>query len=160
VRGFDQLVGLPGSFDAAICVGNSLALAPDTAIAQRAVQQMLAAVRAGGAVVVHALNLWALPDGPCVWQKCRRATLPQGEVLIVKGVHRCGTRGFVELLVASSAGEPQLQTDSVPFLGLEASDLEHWARDAGACRVAVYDGYQEQPYQRELSADLLVLAEK
>jgi hypothetical protein len=24
----------------------------------------------------------------------------------------------------------------------------------------VYDGYQEQPYQRELSADLLVLAEK
>ena len=36
---------------------------------------MFAAVRAGGLVVLHVLNLWRLPDGPCVWQKCRRAPL-------------------------------------------------------------------------------------
>ena len=77
------------------------------------------------------LNLWRLPDGPCVWQKCRRTTLagsPQGEVLILKGVHRCGPRGFVELVVADLSGNAPLQSETTPFLGLEASDLERMAR--------------------------------
>ncbi|MGE5610708.1 MAG: class I SAM-dependent DNA methyltransferase, partial [Bacillota bacterium] len=60
VRGFDQPVEEPGSFDAAICIGNSLALAPDLATVSTAVGQMLAAVRSGGAVCVHVVNLWCL----------------------------------------------------------------------------------------------------
>ena len=97
---------------------------------RRAIGQMLAAVRGGGLLVVHVLNLWHLPDGPCVWQKCRRADLPQGDVLVVKGVHRCGVRGYVELIVAGLAGE--LHTESAPLLGLEAAELESMARAAGA----------------------------
>ena len=68
VRSFDQPQGADEPFDAAICAGNSLALAPDRPTVQRALQQMLAAVRPAGLVVVHVLNLWRLPDGPCVWQ--------------------------------------------------------------------------------------------
>ena len=49
------------------------------AAARRAVAEMLAAVRPGGAVVVQVLNLWRLPDGPCVWQKRRRAKLPRAK---------------------------------------------------------------------------------
>ena len=100
VRGFQQPVEPAEPFDAAVCVGNSLALAADREILQQALGQMLAAVRAGGVVLVQVLNLWRLPDGPCVWQKCRNVQLPRGEVLIVKGVHRCGRRGYVELIVA------------------------------------------------------------
>ena len=59
-----------------------------------------------GVVVIHVLNLWHLSDGPCVWQKCRRAALPQGDVLILKGVHRCGRQGYVELLVARPGRRP------------------------------------------------------
>ena len=94
VRSFDQPVGEPGTFDLALCVGNSLALAGDLEIVRRAIREMFRAVRDGGSIVVHVLNLWCLPDGPCVWQKCRRTALPQGEVLITKGVHRCGGRGL------------------------------------------------------------------
>ena len=72
VRGFDQPIAPAEPFDAAVCVGNSLPLAPDMATVQRAIGQMLAAVRGGGLLVIHVLNLWHLPDGPCVWQKCRR----------------------------------------------------------------------------------------
>ena len=41
-----------------------------------------------------------LPDGPCLWQKCLRTSLPQGESLITKGIQRVGKRAFVHLVVA------------------------------------------------------------
>ncbi|MCR4415548.1 MAG: class I SAM-dependent methyltransferase, partial [Thermoguttaceae bacterium] len=47
VRSFDQLAAAPEPFDAVICVGNSLALAPDAATAGRAVAAMFGAVRPG-----------------------------------------------------------------------------------------------------------------
>ena len=161
VRGFDQPIGLAEPFDAAVCVGNSLPLAPDLTTVGRAIEQMLAAVRSGGLLVVHALNLWRLADGPCVWQKCCRRSLPQGEVLIVKGVHRCGVRGYVELIVAKVDDENgPMQTESVPFQGLESVELEAMARAAGAADVQFFGGYQNQPYDRQQSVDLLMVAMK
>ena len=41
---------------------------------------MIEALRPGGVLLVQVLNLWRLPDGPCVWQKCLRTRLPQGDV--------------------------------------------------------------------------------
>lgn len=161
VRGFDQPTGPAEPFDAAVCVGNSLPLAPDLATVGRAIDQMLAAVRSGGLLVVHALNLWRLPDGPCIWQKCCRRSLPQGEVLIVKGVHRCGVRGYVELIIAKVDDENSpMQTESVPFLGLESAELEAMARSTGAADVQFFGGYQNQPYDRQESVDLLMVATK
>ena len=160
VRGFDQPVEPPGRFDAAVCVGNSLALAPDRGVVAGAIRQMLAAVREGGVAVVHVLNLWSLPDGPCVWHRSGRTTLPQGEALIARGVHRCGAHGFVELIVADLSGSAPLRGRSARLLGLEAPELEQMASAAGARRVTVAGGYQGHPYAREESVDLLVVAEK
>lgn len=157
VRGFDRPIA-GGPFDAAVCVGNSLALAPDAATAGRAVGAMLAAVRAGGLVVVHVLNLWRLPDGPCVWQKCKRTTIRGEDVLVVKGVHRCGARGYVDLVVTRLEGEPRMQAECVPFLGIEAAELERMAREAGADDVRFFGGYREEPYDRAQSVDLVMVA--
>jgi len=41
VRGFDQPIPAPGSWDAVLCVGNSLALAPDLATVQTAIARMM-----------------------------------------------------------------------------------------------------------------------
>ena len=163
IRAFDQPITHVAPFDAVVCVGNSLALAPDIATVEQAIRQMLAAVRGGGVIVVHALNLWRLPDGPCVWQKCQRTTLPHsspGELLILKGVHRCGNRGYVELVVTNLSGDTTMQSESTPFLGLEAADLERMARSAGARTVALFGGYQDQPYDPLKSVDLVMVAEK
>ena len=160
VRGFDAPVEASEPFDAAICVGNSLSLAPDFATIERTVAQMLGAVRPGGLLVTHTLNLWRMPDGPCVWQKCRHAFLPQGEVLIVKGVHRCGQRGYVDLVVAGSPDGNQRHAESTPFLGLEAAELEALARRCGAAEVACFGGYRGEPYVRETSVDLIMAVRK
>jgi SAM-dependent methyltransferase len=126
----------------------------------RAIAQMLAAVRPGGAIVVHVLNLGHLPDGPCVWQKAKRAALAQGEALILKGVHRCGSRGYVELIVTELSGGKPLWSESVPFLGLEAGELEEMARRGGAAQAAFFAGYQAERYQPHRSVDLVMVAEK
>lgn len=159
VRGFDQPIATREPLDVAVCVGNSLALAPDVATVRRAIGQMLAAVRPGGAIVVQVLNLWQLPDGPCVWQKAFRTTLPQGEAVIVKGVHRRDARGYVNLIVLDPAGGSLVRSESVPLLGLEAAELERMARQAGARGVAFFGGYQDQPYDRQRSVDLVMVAD-
>lgn len=160
VRGFDEPVEPDKPFDAAICVGNSLALAPDRATVERAIRQMLCAVRDKGEVVVHLLNLWRLPDGPCVWQKCQRTTLSGRELLIIKGVHRCGSQGFVELTVTELTATPEMHSESATIIGLEATELERMAREAGATQVTFYGGYQDQPYERQNSVDLIMVANK
>ncbi len=146
-------------FDVAICVGNSLALAPDVATVERTIRQMLAAVRDGGAIVVQVLNLWRLPDGPCLWQKCRRVSSPN-DLLILKGVHRCGDRGYVEWIVADLSGNVSMRSESTQFLGLEASALDRMARTAGAGKIAMFGGYEDQPYERRQSVDVVMVAEK
>jgi len=160
VRGFDEPVEPDEPFDAAICVGNSLALAPDKEAAFVALGQMLWAVRPGGVVVVHLLNLWRLPDGPCVWQKCQRVALPQGKVLLIKGVHRCGAQGHVDLMAVPLPEANRMQTDSATLLGFEAPEIEAAARRAGAARVDCFGDYRDGPYVRETSTDLIVVAER
>jgi SAM-dependent methyltransferase len=161
VRAFDQPAAATEPFDAVICVGNSLGLASDQAGVERAVRQMLAAARNGGVCVVQVLNLWSLADGPMVWQKCRRVSLGGQEHILVKGVHRAGPRGFVDLVdltLFADAVAPHF--DSTAFLGLEADDLTRVMTAAGAGAVRSYGNFQGEAYQRERSPDLIVVVEK
>ena len=53
-----------------------------------------------------------------------------------------------------------MRSESTPFLGLEAADLDRMAKAAGATKIAIFGGYQDQPYQRQESVDLVMVAEK
>jgi len=160
-RGFDQPVDTDPPFDLVLCVGNSLPLAPDRATIGRAIRELLLALRPDGRLVVQILNLWRLPDGPCQWQKCQRATLPQGAVVIIKGVHRSGDQGFVDLLVIDPAqSPPALQSDTGTLVALGREELEQMARQAGARQVNFYGGYHDEPYAAATSIDLVMVAIK
>jgi SAM-dependent methyltransferase len=161
VRGFDEPPETPAAFDAVVCIGNSLALAPDLASVERAVEQMLAAVRPGGVCVVQVLNLWHLGEGPCVWQKCKRTMLGGREHILVKGVHRAGIRGFVELVDLAVTGDAVTPRFDCPtFLGLEAIELTRMVEQAGARAVECYGDFQRDAYRRAESTDLIVVAER
>lgn len=159
VRSFAEPVG--DTFDAVVCVGNSLALVPDVATAARAIQCLTAALRPGGVGIVQVLNLWRLTGGPVVWQKFRRVTLDGVEHTVLKGVHRVAARGFVEFVDLTVAGEALTpRPESVPFLGLDVDELARAARDAGAAAVHNYGDYQRTPYERERSGDLILVIER
>jgi SAM-dependent methyltransferase len=161
VRGFDAAIEEEESFDVATCVGNSLALAGTMEAAALAMRQLLRAVRRGGAVLIHVLNLWRLEEGVCQWQKCRLADLAGHQSLIIKGVHRCGGRGYVDLLVTRLEDQkPEMRSECTAFLGLEAVDLERMAQEGGAARVEIFGDYGRKAYVRQASQDLIVVAWK
>jgi SAM-dependent methyltransferase len=161
VRAFDEPVSSDSPFDVAICVGNSLALAADSAMVRTAIDQLMRAVAEGGAVVLHILNLWHLPDGPSAWQKCFLADRRDERVLVLKGIHRCGDRGYIDLLMTRGLdGRPALESHCTELLGLEADQLSRWALRAGARHIALWGGYAGQPYDRASSADLVLVAGK
>ncbi len=157
-RSYDRSAG-ENVFDVAICVGNSLALADDEATMDRAVGAMLSAVRPGGAVVVHVLNIWRLADGPCAWQKCGRMKFAGRDVLVLKGVHRCGDRAYVEVIMMDPEGAV-LKNESPRLLGVEAGQLGEMARRHGAGEIELYGGYKSQAYDRASSEDIIVVARK
>lgn len=160
-RGFNEPVCAPASFDLAICVGNSLSLADDPAAVQSALANLLSAVRPGGAVLIHVLNVWRLPQGLTQWGKCKLAELPSGRHLIIKGVHRAGDNGFVDLLVTKLEGDQaSLQSECVPFMGLRSDQLERYARSAGAAVVEFFGDYVRSPYDPATSVDLIMLAQR
>jgi hypothetical protein len=126
--------------------------------ARTAVQQLMAAVNEGGALLIHVLNLWQLADGPCLWQKSLHTQLASGPAWILKGVHRHGRVGYVNLVAMPAKGGARMASESSRFLGLEAVTLTHWAKAAGADAVALYGGYDRAPYERESSTDLIVVS--
>lgn len=161
VQGFEYPVGPSGSFDAVVCVGNSLALAPDAPTAAQALRHMLHALRPGGLAIVHVLNLWKLPEGPCIWQKLIRQATEQGKRVILKGVHRCQDKGYVELVViGDGANDAPIPSRSVRFLGLKADDFGAIAREGGAMDVTFFGSHQHQPYDAGKSPDLIMVATK
>jgi SAM-dependent methyltransferase len=161
VRSFDKEIARPGSFDAAVCIGNSLALANDPVAARHAIEQMLSAVRPGGAIVIHLLNLWRLPDGPCQWQKCLRMPIGEQDLLVHKGVHRAGERGFVNVILTDiGSASSQMHSESVPLIGLDAPTLQSFAREGGSTTVTLYGGYKGEPYRPDSSQDLIMVASK
>jgi SAM-dependent methyltransferase len=160
VRSFDDAIPADEPLDAVICVGNSLALATDPPAAQLALHQMLSAVRPGGIVVVHLLNLWSLPDGPCVWQKCIAVERLGHQAIVTKGVHRSGNEGFVDLVISSVAPPGLMTTQSVRLLGLTSQQLESWAVEHGAKLLHLLGDYQRAGYDAESSSDLIMVFAK
>lgn len=160
VRGFDQPAEPAASFDAVVCPGNSLALARDTDAVIRAVHRMVQAVRPGGAVVIHLLNLWHVPEGPTHWMKCQGLGEVAAGRIAIKGIHRCGPRGYADFIILNPVGPAgaEMAAESICFWGLEASDLRTMALQAGASRVECFGSFTQNPYERPVSQELVFVA--
>ena len=85
---------------------------------------------------------------------------PSGEAFVVKGMHREGSRTFIEVLVLPLGETCDLKSAFFTLLNLEVGELEEMARAAGAAAVEIYGGYQEKSYDRAASVDLVMVARK
>ncbi|MFH1746140.1 MAG: class I SAM-dependent methyltransferase [Planctomycetota bacterium] len=160
-RSFEQPADPPASFDAAICVGNSLAIAADSETVEQVLSAMRTSIRAGGVIVVQVLNLWRLSEGPTTWQKCKRIRLGDDDRIVLKGIHRIGSRGFVDFVALD------LKDDTVTshfhtanIHGFEAQMLQSLAERAGLTEIQLFGSYDEQPYDREESQDIILVAHR
>lgn len=157
VRSFDAPVPGPGSFDVAICVGNSIALTADDAALRAVLRELTRAVRPGGEVIVHAVNLWRLPEGVTTWQSCRRRREGDTDQLLLKGMRRAGATGHIELVAVDLAGgRSEARYETPTFRGIEPRALQEAARDAGGEPRLLGSLRAEEPYDRESSPDIVL----
>jgi glycine/sarcosine N-methyltransferase len=147
-------------FDAVICTGNSLALLRDEAEVAVAIRAMGQAVRSGGALVLQVVQV-AGPGGPVTWDKCKRLRLSAGECLLLKGIHTCGSFGYVDFILTPLAGgEQDVITRSIRFLGLKPQWLTEQLKANGFARVELFGGYGGDEFEENISPDILVVAYK
>ncbi len=157
VRSFTEQAGR--EFDAVICVGNSLALLDDVGQVDRAIAALVRSCRPGGAIILHALNVYSREDGPVRWDKCIRRKLGEGDYLITKGTHRSSSRGYVDFLLARlDQPKVDLQTRCVPFLALEGEHIANICRSAGCSAAELYGDYRMSEFNRNSCSDLIIVA--
>ena len=161
VRGFDQPIGRGGPFDAAMCVGNSLALAPDAATAGRAIaRDARGGARRRGRRRPSAQSLATgrrplpLAEVPAGRAAAGRRADPQGRApLRPAGLRRAGGR-------QSGRRPARVCSNPCPSWVWRRPSWRPMARQAGAARVSFFGGYHEHPYQPDKSVDLVMVAEK
>jgi SAM-dependent methyltransferase len=150
-----------GPFDVVLCTGNSLSLAEGHEVAREAVRAMLQGVKPGGALVVQVLNLWKLEEGPTLWQKSKRLRFRGRDTVLLKGIHRVGGRGHIDLVELTLTDDGvERQEHGAMFEGIHDGDLLVWAQDAGASRCDLWGSVQREPYDRTGSTDLILVARK
>lgn len=159
VGDLEQPTEISERFDAAICVGNSLALVPDRTAMQRALVAMHGILRRGGIAIVQVLNLARFPEGPVVWQTASEVTLGAERRVIVKGIHRTGRRGFIDFVEMTPDGEIDTsRCRSTPFLDIWPGELQADLTASGFKVVEQFGAYDRSPVDLQQSADLICVA--
>jgi SAM-dependent methyltransferase len=157
-RSFTEPVARPGTFDAAICVGNSLAVADDLETVGRVVGNMLGALRPGGVCIVHVLNLQHIREGPTLWQKCQHVRRGGADHILLKGIHRVGMRGHIDFIrLMLSGGELTSEFHTTQLLGITADDLRAAAMASSAQGIRFFGDYKMTPFDAEASTDLILV---
>ena len=160
-RPFFEPASPAGSYDVVVCVGNSLSLAPDVTAIGRALRAMLASIRPGGVCVVQVLNLWRLDEGPTNWPKCVRVQRGESTQLLIKGLHRTGGVGHIDLIdIRTQAGGPTTHFHAATFLGIHADELAAAADSAGGRDVRLYGTFKHEPYNPKTSPDLILVCQR
>lgn len=156
-RSFQDAPPEGGAFDAAVCVGNSLALAEDLPAVQASLRGMVRMVRSGGVGVIQVVNVWAMAEGPTAWQKVRRLDCGGEAQVLLKGLHRQGGRGFVDILrLRLGAGDVQWRSWNASFLGLRSGEVSSMLREAGADVLRVFGSHDEADFDERTSSDLII----
>lgn len=157
----EELPTFETPFDAVVCLGNSLAILPDIVTVTHVLAAVSRRLRPGGLMITHTLNVSRLPDGPIVWQKARRISAEDHDRLFVKGVHRAGDRGFVDVAEAPlDAVDDVSRCRSTPILALAPGVLDEAFAAAGLEPVAHYGDHARAPFDALHSNDLIAVARR
>jgi SAM-dependent methyltransferase len=156
-RSFTQ--SLPPTYDFILCIGNSLSLPGSLDEAAQGVKSLIGALNPNGVLLVQVLNLSALEIGPSKWQRCSFVHLNDKNILAVKGLHRTGDHGHIDILLIDPEKGSLIQSRSAAFLGLSPQLLLS-ASSSIASSVEFFGDYSLSPYDPAKSPDIIMIARR
>jgi glycine/sarcosine N-methyltransferase len=165
VAGLGELASRFPSFDAVLCLGNSLPHLLDEADLQRALEDLVSSLRPGGALVLHNLNYdrrWRLRPR---WFAVDSGTYQGHQVLIWRFadyVDQAEPRinFHIAIFRETSKGEWSVEVNSTPQRPLFHRDLARLLPAVGLTEIAYYGDLSGAPFVAEESPDLVVVARR
>lgn len=147
-------------FDAVICVGNSLTLAPSDADVALAIREMFAVLNPGGICVLNVFNWDRLAEEKLRIMPASRGVKGGREVTFLRVFHHRGDVIDLHIVVMTGDGgvETQVLTAHQRPLGFER--LLQYVKDAGYIGWHAYGGYNLDPFDVRTSDNLVLVAHK
>ncbi|MHC4599758.1 MAG: class I SAM-dependent methyltransferase [Planctomycetota bacterium] len=148
---------VPGSQDAVICLGNSLAMLPDAEGVRRSLSAFARVLRPGGVILLHLLNYVGLRAQD---KRISRPTPLEDGGLLVKffDLEPGATRVNFLHLFPSEGGSWKSEHRYAPLLPLSREEVEAIASEAGFSEFEFFGGADGSPYDRLASFDLFTKA--
>lgn len=146
-------------FDAVICVGNSLTLAPADSDVERAIRQMAGVLKPGGLCVLNLFNWDRLADEGLRIMPATARIVDGEEVTFLRVFHHRGEVIRLHIVIISRRGElvdTRILTAYQRPVG--PARLLEWVRSAGFESIALYGGYDRRPFAPESSDQLVLVA--
>jgi glycine/sarcosine N-methyltransferase len=155
---FDAIPPDLGQFDGVLCIGNSLAAAGSSEVAERAVAAMARSLRPGGRLFIQVLNFERLrTERPAV--RGPRARTEDGiEYLTTRLFTFAGDAIQVTSLTLWNDGGWKKHAASATLVPISQPELTLWCESAGLMITALWGGYDRQPFDAAASEDLILLA--
>jgi SAM-dependent methyltransferase len=163
VVSFTELAAAWGEarFDAVVCLGNSLTLAPTDADVARALGGMAAVLRSGGVAVVHVFNWDKLAAEGLRIMPAVAATVEGRDVTLLRVFHHRGEVIDLHLVaMARREGGVDTQVQTAAQRPVGPDRLVEYARKAGFAEVERYAGYDLAPFEPAASDQLILVAAK
>lgn len=148
-------------FDAVICVGNSLTLAPTDEDVALAIRQMHEVLKPGGRSVLNIFNWDKLAQEELRIMPASRGVKDGRELTFLRIFHHLGDVVRLHIVVMTRIGdkvETQVLKAAQRPVGFRL--LEGFLRSAGFVRWEAFGGYDRRPFDPETSDNLLLVAEK
>ena len=149
-------------FDAVVCLGNSLTLAPSREDVGKALSQMAAVLKTGGLCVLHLFNWDRLPPGQMRIMPATSSIIGGCPTFFLRIFHNTGHH--IELHIIILSDEVPHGTRTVTHTAVQQpvgpADLESYARAAGLSVESTYSGYGMEPFDPHLSDQLLCVLRK
>jgi glycine/sarcosine N-methyltransferase len=148
---------VPGSYDAVICMGNSLALEPDGLAVTESLGGMFAMLNEGGVLLVSGTNV----DRQLAENIEIEVVEPEPDcfLMVVRdfGDTKTAHRFF---FIDATGGEPTMEYYRFDLLNLTAAEMEFSLRQAGIEKLTLYGEKDFTPYSQHESERLILVAER
>ncbi len=151
--------GLPGPYDAVICVGNSLVHLKNIDEISRALESMADALRPGGMVIIQIVNYDRILDQKITSLNTMEKTDQEGNPFTFKREYDLSGLPDVIVFNTTLTVKGENITGSVPLYPLRSTQLIELAEKNGFIRPRLCGGYDSSPFT-SISEGCILAAEK
>jgi SAM-dependent methyltransferase len=152
---------LHSKFDGLLCLGNSLTAAEDEQALRTIIGQFAAALKSGGVAITQTVDFSVVAKETVTPTPLRHVDEDDREYLFVKSFVRAGERVLIHWVsMEQQNGEWSSEVTCREVFVVEPESLLNAFRTSGFSRISTFGDYKRQPFVKDSSRDLIIVARR